>query len=282
MGGADRWLTKKRRYHSNPRRYEKPYFSSGKYLSVTQTPSDVHVSIGGSPCNVTAITAEALHCTIPGDLLDRRNTSTHLVEYRIVSQKNRVRAGLLHHRLGYVEFVERGITPQTIGIVIGVVLFVCFFALVMYFYFRRVARWKQHPGYIVAYTADRQRSHRDACGGAARRQDSNDYHDWRGRSISRQTSAKQSTSAKGQPAEEEEAVAGAAARPVDEETMRLLESENILIYRNYLSLGEIIGVGHFGCVYKGELQIPEKEEKVKVAVKTLHNNAEKKAKVNKY
>ncbi|GFQ93840.1 hypothetical protein TNCT_654031 [Trichonephila clavata] len=236
----------------------------GKYLSLTQTPSDVHVSIGGSPCNVTSINENALHCTIPGDLLDRKNTSTHLVE---------VRAGLLHHRLGYVEFVERGITPQTIGIVIGVVLFVCFFALVMYFYFRRVARWKQHPGYIVAYTAERQRSNRDACGGAARRQDSNDYHDWRGRSISRQTSAKQSTSAKGQPVEEEEAGAGVAARPVDEETMRLLESENILIYRNYLSLGEIIGVGHFGCVYKGELQLPEKEEKVKVAVKTLHNSS---------
>lgn len=35
----------------------------------------------------------------------------------------------------------------------------------------------------------------------------------------------------------------ASAHQVDEETMRLLESENILIYRNYLSLGEIIGVG---------------------------------------
>ncbi|GIY68379.1 hypothetical protein CDAR_586171 [Caerostris darwini] len=238
----------------------------GRYLGLTQTPSDVRVSIGGSPCNVTSIEADALHCTIPEDMISRRNATTHLVE---------VRAGRLHHRLGYVEFVERATSPHVVGAVVGTVLFVCLAACAIYFYYRRVlARRKPLPGYMVAYTADRRQSAPDSCGPAPRRQDSNDYHDWRGRTLSRQTSAKQSTSAKGQPVEEVAAeAAAAAARPVDEETMRLLESENILIYRNYLSLGEIIGVGHFGCVYRGELELPEKQEKVQVAVKTLHNSS---------
>lgn len=71
-----------------------------------------------------------------------------------------------------------------------------------------------------------------------------DYQDCRGRSLSRQqTCAKEATAAKWQPEEakqEAEEIAG-----VDDETRHLLESENILIYRSELTLGEIIGVGEF-------------------------------------
>ncbi|KAF8783541.1 Tyrosine-protein kinase transforming protein SEA like protein [Argiope bruennichi] len=236
----------------------------GRFLDLTQSPSNLRVSIGGSPCNVTSVTSDALHCIIPENLIQQQNSSTHLVE---------VHAGRLHHLLGYVEFVERGTSVATIASIITVAIFVSAAALVLYIYCRRVAPRKKHPGYIVAYTADRQqRANGDSCGATARRQDSNDYQDWRGRIQSRQTSAKQSTSAKAQVEEVVEAEESASAHQVDEETMRLLESENILIYRNYLSLGEIIGVGHFGCVYRGELQAPGKE-KVSVAVKTLHNSS---------
>ncbi|RWS12104.1 hepatocyte growth factor receptor-like protein, partial [Dinothrombium tinctorium] len=58
---------------------------------------------------------------------------------------------------------------------------------------------------------------------------------------------------------------------VAEETMALLAAENILIAREYLTLGKPVGKGCFGCVYKGELRLPGKEEAIEVAVKTLHN-----------
>ncbi|RWS28838.1 Hepatocyte growth factor receptor-like protein [Leptotrombidium deliense] len=67
-------------------------------------------------------------------------------------------------------------------------------------------------------------------------------------------------------------LAGASSQPfVAEETMALLASENILIAREYLLLGKIIGKGCFGTVYKGELKLPGKDDSIEVAVKTLHN-----------
>lgn len=52
----------------------------GRFLDLTQNPSNVHVSIGGSPCNVTSVTSDSLHCTIPENLVHKQNSSMHLVE----------------------------------------------------------------------------------------------------------------------------------------------------------------------------------------------------------
>ncbi|CAL1291904.1 unnamed protein product, partial [Larinioides sclopetarius] len=52
----------------------------GRFLDLTQSPSNLHVSIGGSPCNVTSVTSDALHCTIPENLVHQQNSSMHLVE----------------------------------------------------------------------------------------------------------------------------------------------------------------------------------------------------------
>lgn len=55
---------------------------------------------------------------------------------------------------------------------------------------------------------------------------------------------------------------------LDEETMAILTSEHKLIARDYLTLGDTVGKGHFGCVYRGKLHLPGEETK-EVAVKTL-------------
>ncbi|KAI1294773.1 Hepatocyte growth factor receptor [Halotydeus destructor] len=59
---------------------------------------------------------------------------------------------------------------------------------------------------------------------------------------------------------------------MDEETLAILISEQKLIAREYLTLKEQVGKGHFGCVYKAALQLPGTDEYVQVAVKTLQSS----------
>ena len=58
------------------------------------------------------------------------------------------------------------------------------------------------------------------------------------------------------------------------EALDLLEKENKLIVKDRLILGDFIGEGHFGRVYKAQLWDINKEAKEKVAVKTLQTSGE--------
>lgn len=58
---------------------------------------------------------------------------------------------------------------------------------------------------------------------------------------------------------------------VDDEMMSILEREKILVDRNRLTLGHVLGSGQFGRVYKGFLKVDDAGEHATVAVKTLHN-----------
>ncbi|KAG9509328.1 Hepatocyte growth factor receptor [Fragariocoptes setiger] len=57
---------------------------------------------------------------------------------------------------------------------------------------------------------------------------------------------------------------------IDSETMSILVQENILIARNSLTLGHVLGEGQFGRVYKGFVKLDKSNEHIPVAVKTLH------------
>ena len=61
---------------------------------------------------------------------------------------------------------------------------------------------------------------------------------------------------------------------VDDETMAILTGEKKLIAREYLTIGDIVGKGHFGCVCEGTLFDPESEQTIQVAIKTLQANCE--------
>lgn len=65
-----------------------------------------------------------------------------------------------------------------------------------------------------------------------------DYQDWPGRRRNRPSST-----AAAEDIPEETCERSASGASVDEETMHLLESQNILVPRNYLSLGDVIGEG---------------------------------------
>ncbi|KAH6928971.1 hypothetical protein HPB50_022348 [Hyalomma asiaticum] len=60
---------------------------------------------------------------------------------------------------------------------------------------------------------------------------------------------------------------------MDEETIAMLTRENLLIHRELLQLGPVIGQGHFGCVYLGTMKLEGKGHVQHVAVKTLHNSS---------
>ncbi|XP_045165857.2 hepatocyte growth factor receptor-like [Mercenaria mercenaria] len=57
---------------------------------------------------------------------------------------------------------------------------------------------------------------------------------------------------------------------IDEETRAMFAQKNLIISDECLILGEIIGQGHFGCVYKGYLTLPNEKAENIVACKTLH------------
>ncbi|KAK7474534.1 hypothetical protein BaRGS_00034228 [Batillaria attramentaria] len=70
-------------------------------------------------------------------------------------------------------------------------------------------------------------------------------------------------------------VQGAEAIPllhIDEDMLRLIEKESLLIDRETLTLADEIGKGNFGCVKRAFLTLPDQKGDILVAVKTLHNN----------
>ncbi len=59
---------------------------------------------------------------------------------------------------------------------------------------------------------------------------------------------------------------------IKENCIHWLRADNILIEKNCLILGDVIGEGNFGCVYKGLLKTFFNELKEEVAVKTLDSS----------
>ncbi|XP_052083726.1 hepatocyte growth factor receptor-like [Mytilus californianus] len=59
---------------------------------------------------------------------------------------------------------------------------------------------------------------------------------------------------------------------LDGDILLVLKDKNLLIEREWLTLGEIVGKGNFGCVYRGYLEVPNVKRSQLVAVKTLHQD----------
>ncbi|XP_053377597.1 hepatocyte growth factor receptor-like isoform X2 [Mercenaria mercenaria] len=69
---------------------------------------------------------------------------------------------------------------------------------------------------------------------------------------------------------------------IDEDTQAMFAQKNLIILNECLILGEIVGQGHFGCVYKGYLTLPNENAEKIVACKTLHRNNPKDLDVNMF
>lgn len=54
--------------------------------------------------------------------------------------------------------------------------------------------------------------------------------------------------------------------------MAALKGDQKLIAMDNLTIGDKLGNGHFGCVYKASLKLPDQDASIYVAVKTLQSS----------
>ncbi|XP_060079216.1 hepatocyte growth factor receptor-like [Ylistrum balloti] len=83
--------------------------------------------------------------------------------------------------------------------------------------------------------------------------------------------------------QEDEAIGGEPANLiVDIETVDMLKKQNLLVSRDNLLLGESLGHGQFGCVYKGFLSSPGAKGEQIVAVKTILKSSAKEVDIGEF
>lgn len=210
---------------------------TGKHFDVLKGSKRVFVRVDGKDdvCNVTIGTT--ITCVLITSSLDENSPHSLDVVY----------AGEAHP-LGALNLVAEESGVNT-GIIAGVVVAIFFAALAVvgFLFFRRQQSKKaQQPGYFVDF--DNRHVENGLRGGGA-----NSY-------------------VQGSEADARQALIGSSFQ-LDEETKAMLEAEKLLFKREFLVLGPVIGQGHFGCVYRGTLELEGKGEVQAVAVKTLHNNS---------
>ncbi|XP_076330716.1 hepatocyte growth factor receptor-like [Tachypleus tridentatus] len=218
----------------------------GKNLNLAHGPKDVIVIVGENiTCNVTRVTKEMLWCTLPARDRNSVQCLVYMLKIGFIIY-HQVQAGKLHFDIGYVKHVDR--QPDDRGTIIAAavipILLVCLLLVILTSIFRRRRQMaKQTGNYTATYTADPQQEQNTALA-------LNDY------TVEPRRAATEDT-----------------VYQIDDDTLHLLVIEKIFVDRKYLSLGEVIGQGHFGKVYKGVLEDSnDANEKNDVAVKTLHNN----------
>lgn len=226
---------------------------SGKNLHSGFGAGDVQVMLGQTPCEVTEKTENTLKCKPAYKESYIDNDKRYVVSVQI---GNLVFNG---SQIGYVSFTRSagaGISPVIIVLIVilalvlpaAVVMVVCMKR-------KRVGFFKpktEQPS--VMYTAGHDMGV-DGLGSNGTRTYAmeaveNDYFD-RGD------------------------VRGAEAMPllhIDEDVLKLIENESLLIDRETLTLADEIGKGNFGCVRRAFLTLPDQKGDMLVAVKTLHNN----------
>lgn len=233
----------------------------GSNLNLAHSTTDVSVSIEGPiNCSVESLSLTSLRCVIPQSYvpLKAENQSLRLVQ---------VTAGNRNFTIGSIQYVDP-IAKLGVLAILGIVAacFVVLLLLLIVLYKAGIVRFCKKkvkgPNYAVTYIQDP----------AARR--SNEYTD-----ASQNLTNGGTTSGESQASVGGGGACGGAAgssrgslgdKRIPEETVRLLEADGILYPRNYLTVNDIIGQGHFGRVYRGILTLPEKEGR-DVAVKTLNN-----------
>ncbi|KAH9381671.1 hypothetical protein HPB48_000356 [Haemaphysalis longicornis] len=210
---------------------------TGKHFDVLKGSKRVFIRVDGRDdvCNITISTT--ITCVLVTSSLDEM--SPHSLEVVYAGEA---------HPLGALNLVAEESGVNT-GIIAGVVVAIFFAALAVVgflFYRRQQAKKAQPPDYFVDF--DNRHVENGLRGGGA-----NSY-------------------VAGSEPDARQALIGSSFQ-LDEETKAMLEAEKLLFKREFLVLGPVIGQGHFGCVYRGTLELEGKGEVQAVAVKTLHNNS---------
>ncbi|XP_075551253.1 hepatocyte growth factor receptor-like isoform X1 [Dermacentor variabilis] len=210
---------------------------------INSTLLSIRVDSVDDACNVTNIISELIVCTLNSTAWD--DDSPHHLD---VVYSHRV------YPVGIIRLVkvvkEKPLPWSSLGTIAGITValllaFAVGVGVLLYCRFRVCKA--QPPVYFVDFD-NRLIENRASAGGDCER-----YQDPKG-GVTKQTTEP-------------------AAFQLDEETKAILEADKLLFKRELVVLGPVVGQGHFGCVYRGTLQLQGKDEVIRVAVKTLHNNS---------
>ncbi|XP_070183354.1 plexin-A3-like, partial [Littorina saxatilis] len=220
--------------------------------------SDVIVTIGGLPCNVTEKTQSVLKCK-PTFKENSINDQTRL---GVQIQVGRLRFNT--SEIGYVKFIRSTISAALSAAVIAIIIVIVLVIIavgILFFVMRRKKIYffktkGREPS--IAYTAGHQTGLDGVDSNGTRTYSlearENDYFD------------------RGQVNGAEASSPLLGMGGIDSDILKLMENESLLIDKECLTLGEEVGKGNFGCVKRGFLTLPEQKGDILVAIKTLHNN----------
>ncbi|XP_052285570.1 hepatocyte growth factor receptor-like isoform X3 [Dreissena polymorpha] len=221
----------------------------GEYLTRGVTKEDYVVTIGSRDCNVTFVRTDMLQC-VPSkpDLTSGRSgklpVTVHVGKY-------------LKFNWGYVVFIAvEEITKGALnlGIIILIVLLVLIIVAIVILLVimkrKKMGCWRDPNAKTIHYL---QGTEYNAEGQRLMEQNRLNAYAEQGH-------------------EAEAAGAGTYSTGIDEETRMLLADQHLLIDRQHLQMGDALGAGHFGSVFRAFLTIPEEKGDTMVAVKTLHQN----------
>ncbi|KAL3851745.1 hypothetical protein ACJMK2_015458 [Sinanodonta woodiana] len=217
----------------------------GNNLNYGATRNDYFIMIGRSYCNVTTLEKTVIRC-LPVDI-------PKTVSSNEPRQEVEVHIGIyLKYEIGYLVYTSdkiRAAGPDLMLIILVTIMVMVVVALMVLCI---IMKWKKigffrdkldHPS--VRYIPGREMDTTEENQRMFDMQNkSNEYAD---------------KSAIGRPL-------------IDESTINVLKDAGLLINRNWLRLGDIIGQGNFGCVFRGYLTLPDDNLENLVAVKTLHQN----------
>ncbi|KAJ8301118.1 hypothetical protein KUTeg_020105 [Tegillarca granosa] len=229
----------------------------GSKITLGITKKDVTVMIGNSQCNVTKLEENVMHCKPVNKPSDVSSNEPK----RIV----RVLVGYLIYDIGYLVYVGQEAPVNVATIAVGVViaiLVLAIIAIIVLMKKRHYGPFKDETasGYGAQYTQGREVNFEGLDSAGQRIFDLQNREN---------AYAEQRLSGSGSNG----AVGGEKLITLDDDLLLVLQDKNLLIERDWLTVGEIIGRGHFGCVYKGFITLPDVKGDTPVAVKTLHQNS---------
>ncbi|XP_069101372.1 hepatocyte growth factor receptor-like isoform X2 [Argopecten irradians] len=218
----------------------------GENVNLGISVEDVSVRVGRQgTCNVTRLEDTIMYCT-----LHNKPTQASPQQYRVT-----VRAGGIKRDIGFLVFTLTKDTSSVSTIVLLTSLVVVSILIIMLIIILKTKHIYPFKKPLDPYMAEYQSVRIETNGQRATdiQNRANDYAELR---------RTESTGA-----------AASLLSGIDDDTLLVLRDKNLLIEREWLMLGEILGRGHFGCVHKGYLTFPDTKGDMLVAVKTLHNDS---------
>ncbi|GFN81497.1 hepatocyte growth factor receptor-like [Plakobranchus ocellatus] len=219
----------------------------GRNLDYGVKMKDVHILIGGNPCKVIDI--EDVKITCEPDVTGLEIGEKYSVEIKIGSLT------FSDSDIGFVEYFRSSASSSLSGglIALIIILVLLVLALILFVFVMKRKRCgffkvKLDDSHTIHYTADQDMS---LIRGPGNPNSPNDYTD--------------GGAYGGYNGEAPHAL-------IDEETLRLIENEHLLVDMECLTLADEIGKGNFGSVRRGFLTLPDRKGDILVAVKSLHNN----------